>query len=138
MNRLEKVMYTAKVHTTGGRAGKARSSDGHLEVALSRPGGPGTGTNPEQLFAAGWSACSESAMEVAARNLKIVLPADHAVDAEIDLEPEVGAYSLAARLYVSLPGMERATAERLIEATHQVSPYSRATHGNIAAETTLV
>jgi Ohr subfamily peroxiredoxin len=138
MNRLEKVLYTAKAHTTGGRAGRSRSSDGRLEVTLSRPGGPGAGTNPEQLFAAGWSACFESAMEFVAHNLNITLPADHAVDAEIDLGPEEGAFSLAARLYVSLPGMERATAERLIEATHQVCPYSRATHGNIAVETTLV
>ena len=138
MNRLEKVLYTAKVHTTGGRAGMSRSSDGRLEVTLSRPGGPGTGTNPEQLFAAGWSACFESAMEFVAHNLKITLPAGHAVDAELDLGPEGGAFSVAARLYVSLPGMERATAERLIEATHQVCPYSRATHGNVAVETTLV
>jgi lipoyl-dependent peroxiredoxin len=113
MNRLEKVLYTAKAHTTGGRDGMSRSSDGCLEVRLSRPGGAGTGTNPEQLFAAGWSACFESAMEFAARNMKITLPADHAVDAEIDLGPEGGAFSLAARLYVSLPGMERATAQRL-------------------------
>ena len=83
MNRLEKVPYTAKAHTTGGRAGMSRSSDGRLEIMLSRPGSPGTGTNPEQLFAAGWSACFDSAMEFAARNMKITLPADHAVDAEI-------------------------------------------------------
>jgi osmotically inducible protein OsmC len=138
MNRLEKVLYTAKAHTTGGRAGKSRSSDGRLDVRLSRPGSPGEGTNPEQLFAAGWSACFESAMEFVARTMKITLPSDHAVDAEIDLGPEGGAFSLAARLYVSLPGMERAAAQRLIEATHQVCPYSRATHGNIAVETTLV
>jgi lipoyl-dependent peroxiredoxin len=138
MNRLEKVLYTAKSHTTGGRAGMSRSSDGRLHVKLSRPGSSGTGTNPEQLFAAGWSACFESAMEFAAHNMKITLPADHAVDAEIDLGPEGGAFSLAARLYVSLPGMERETAQRLIEATHQVCPYSRATHGNISVETTLV
>ena len=138
MNRLEKVLYTARVHTTGGRAGMSRSSDGHLEVKLSRPGSPGTGTNPEQLFAAGWSACFESAMEFVARTMKITLPADHAVDAEIDLGPEGSAFSLATRLYVSLPGMDRATAERLVEATHQVCPYSRATQGNIAVQTTLV
>ena len=138
MNQLEKVLYTAKTHTTGGRTGKSRSSDGRLDITLSRPGGPGTGTNPEQLFAAGWSACFESAMEHVARNMKITLPADYAVDAEIDLGPEGGGFGIAARLTVSLPGMERATAERLIEATHQVCPYSRATHGNIAIETTLV
>ena len=138
MNRLEKVLYTAKVHTTGGRAGLSRSSDGRLEVKLSRPGSPGTGTNPEQLFAAGWSACFESAMEFAAGKMKITLPADRAVEAEVDLGPEGGAFSLAARLCVSLPGMERATAQRLVEAAHQVCPYSRATHGNIAVQTTLV
>jgi Ohr subfamily peroxiredoxin len=135
MNRLEKVLYTAKVHTTGGRAGKSRSSDGRLDVKLSRPGSPGTGTNPEQLFAAGWSACFESAMEFAARNMKITLPANHAIDAEIDLFPEAGGFGLAARFYVSLPGMERATAQQLMEATHQMCPYSRATHGNIVVET---
>jgi Ohr subfamily peroxiredoxin len=133
------VLYTAKVHTTGGRAGGSRSSDGRLEVRLSRSGSPGTGTNPEQLrLAAGWSACFESAMELAARNMKITLTADHAVDAKIDLGPEGDAFSLAARLYVSLPGMQRATAQRLVEAAHQLCPYSRATHGNIAVETTLV
>jgi osmotically inducible protein OsmC len=99
---------------------------------------PGFFTKPEQLFAAGWSACFESAMEFATRNMKITLPADHAVEAEIDLGPEGGAFSLAARLDVSLPGMERATAQRLIEAIHLACPYSRATHGNIAIETTLV
>src|SRR6476661_6224964 len=108
MNRLEKVLYTAKAHTTGGRAGVSRSSDGRLEVMLSRPGSTGTGSNPEQLLAAGWSACFESAMEFAARNMKITLPTEDAVDAEIDLGPEGGAFSLAARVYVSLPRMERA------------------------------
>src|SRR5476649_854660 len=113
MNRLEKVLYTAKAHTTGGRSGISHSSDGRLEVKLSRPGSPDTGTNPEQLFAAGWSACFDSAMEFAARNMKITLLADHAVDAEIDLGPEGGGFSLAARLYVSLPGMERETAQQI-------------------------
>jgi osmotically inducible protein OsmC len=138
MSGLEKVLYTAKAHTTGGRTGASRSSDGRLEVTLSRPGGPGTGTNPEQLFAAGWSACFQSAMEFVARSMKITLPPDNAVDAEIDLGPDGGGFGIAARLYVSLPGMERATAERLVEATHKVCPYSRATHGNIAVETTVL
>src|SRR3977135_193089 len=88
MNRLEKVLYTAKAHTTGGRTGMSRSSDGRLEVKLARPGSPGTGTNPEQLFAAGWSACFDSAMEFAARRMKIQLPADPEVDAESDLVHE--------------------------------------------------
>src|SRR6201984_2192735 len=115
MNLLEKVLYTAKAHTTGGRSGMSRSSDGRLEVRLSRPGSPGTGTNPEQLFAAGWSACFGSAMEFAARNMKITLPPDHAVDAEIDLGPEGGAFSLAARPYLGLPGREGSAARRPVE-----------------------
>src|SRR6476661_4624243 len=129
-----------ELRKASGRPGLFMKEDvmNRLEVRLSRPGSPGTGTNPEQLFAAGWSACFESAMEFAARNMKITLPTDHAVDAEIDLSPEGGAFSLAARLYVSLPGMEHGTAQRLVEAAHEVCPYSRATHGNIAVETTLV
>jgi Ohr subfamily peroxiredoxin len=139
--RPTKIMYVAEATAHGGRDGYVTSLDGQIELKVAMPpelGGDGNGTNPEQLFAAGWSACFESAMEFAARNMKITLPADHAVDAEIDLGPEGGAFSLAARLYVSLPGMERATAQRLVEAAHQVCPYSRATHGNIAVETTLV
>jgi Ohr subfamily peroxiredoxin len=89
MNRLEKLLYTARVHASGGRAGASRSSDGRLEVRLSRPGRPGTSTNPEQLLAAGWSACFESAMEFAAGNMKITLPADPAVDAETHLLAQV-------------------------------------------------
>src|SRR5216683_2428795 len=118
MTHLEKVLYTAKTHTTGGRAGASRSSDGRLDVKLSRPGTPGIGTNPEQLFAAGWSACFESAMELAARDMKVALPADLAIDAEVDLGPTEGAYGLAARLNVSLPGMEREVARRVLEAAH--------------------
>ena len=138
-----KTLYTAVATANDhGRAGHTRTDDGKVDFDLSVPkelgGDGGPGTNPEQLFAAGWSACFDSAMEFAARTMKITLPADHAVDAEIDLGPEAGAFSLAARLYVSLPGMERATAQRLVEAAHQVCPYSRATHGNIAVETTLV
>jgi lipoyl-dependent peroxiredoxin len=92
-NRLERVLYTAKVHTTGGRTGMSRSSDGRLEVRPSRPGSLGSGSNLEQLCAAGWSACFESAMEFATRNMRITLPADHTVVAEIDLGPERGAPS---------------------------------------------
>src|SRR5258708_19678694 len=103
MNLLEKVLYTAKVHTTGGRAGMSRSSDGRLEVRLSRPCSPGTGTNPEQLFAAGWSACFQPALEFPARNMTITLPADHPDAAEIDLDPEGGAFSLAPHLSMLLP-----------------------------------
>ena len=138
MSQLDKVLYTAKTHTTGGREGASRSSDGRLEVRLSRPGAPGDGTNPEQLFAAGWSACFLSAMQVVAGRQKITLPADAAVDAEVDLGPVGDAYGVAVRLNVSLPGTGRDVAERLIEATHLVCPYSRATHGNIEVATRLV
>ncbi len=86
MTQLEKVLYTAKTHTTGGRDGAARSSDGRLEVKLSTPGTAGSGTNPEQLFAAGWSACFLSAMGLAASKMKVALPAERAVDTEVDLE----------------------------------------------------
>jgi lipoyl-dependent peroxiredoxin len=138
MSQLDKVLYTAKTHTTGGREGASRSLDGRLDVKLSRPGAAGTGTNPEQLFAAGWSACFLSAMQVVAGRMKIALPADTAVDAEVDLGPVGDAYGVAARLDVSLPGLEHDVAERLIEATHEVCPYSRATRGNIDIATRLV
>jgi Ohr subfamily peroxiredoxin len=138
MSQLDKVLYTAKTHTTGGREGASRSLDGRLDVKLSRPGAAGTGTNPEQLFAAGWSACFLSAMQVVAGRMKIALPADAAVDAEVDLGPVGDAYEVAARLDVSLPGLEHDVAERLIEATHLVCPYSRATRGNIEVATRLV
>ena len=138
MSQLDKILYTAKTHTTGGREGASRSLDGRLDVKLSRPGAAGTGTNPEQLFAAGWSACFLSAMQVVAGRMKIALPADVAVDAEVDLGPVGDAYGVAARLDVSLPGLEHDVALRLIEATHEVCPYSRATRGNIDIATRLV
>jgi lipoyl-dependent peroxiredoxin len=138
MSRPEKVIYTAKVHTTGGRTGASRSDDGRLEVKLSRPGRSGAGTNPEQLFAAGWSACYESAMELVAKRMKIALPTDLAIDAEVDLGPNGDAYDVAVRLNVSLPGLEPAMARRLVEATHDVCPYSRATQGNTDVVTNLV
>src|SRR5580692_3829646 len=100
MKKPDQVLYTAKVHTTGGREGAARSSDGRLDIMLSSPVSPGSGTNPEQLFAAGWSACFEGAMGLAARKLKITLPTDLAIDAEVDLCMADGAYFLQARLNV--------------------------------------
>ncbi len=139
MIQLEKVLYTAKTHTTGGRDGGAsRTPDGRLEVKLSIPGGPGSGTNPEQLFATGWSACYLSAIKLIAGKMKVALPAEVAIDAEVDLGPAGAGYALAARLNVGLPGVDREVAERLLEAAHEVCPYSRATHGNIAVTTTLV
>lgn len=105
MAQFEKVVYTAKAHTTGGRDGASRTSDGRLDVKLSMPGAPGNGTNPEELFAAGWSACFLSAIKVVALRTKVAVPADAAIDAEVDLGTSHGAYGLAARLNVSLPGM---------------------------------
>ncbi len=132
-----KVLYTGKTRTTGGRDGAARSSDGRLDVALSSPGSSGAGTNPEQLFAAGWSACFIGALGLAAGARKLRLPADTAVDAEVDLANTDGAYFLQARLNVSLPGIEREVAEALVEAAHQTCPYSKATRGNIAVVITI-
>jgi osmotically inducible protein OsmC len=131
MTKPEKILFTAEVHTTGGRNGAARSSDGRLDIKLSPPGSPGTGTNPEELFAAGWSACFEGAMGIAARKMKIALPADLAIDAEVDLCQSEGAYYLQARLNVNLPGLERDVAKALTDAAHQTCPYSKATRGNV-------
>jgi lipoyl-dependent peroxiredoxin len=136
---VEKVIYTAKTRTTGGRdGGSSRSSDGRLDIKLSVPGTPGTGTNPEQLFAAGWSACFEGAMGLVARKMKIAMPADAAIDAEVDLNMADGAYSLRVRFNVSLPGLDRATAQALVDGAHQTCPYSKATRGNIDIAFNLV
>ena len=130
--KLEKVLYTAHTHTTGGREnGAGRSNDGHLDVKLSSPGTSGTGTNPEQMFAIGYSACFIGAMKAVAGKMKVTVPADVAIDAEVDLGPIPNAFGIAARLKISLPGMERAAAEALVQAAHQVCPYSNATRGNI-------
>ena len=129
---LDKVLYTAKTHTTGGRdSGASTTDDNRLAVKLSAPGTPGTGTNPEQLFAAGWSACFLSAIKLIAGKKRVALPADVAIDAEVDLGLTQGAFGLAARLNVHLPGLDRQEAQALVDAAHHVCPYSRATRGNI-------
>ena len=138
MSQLEKVIYTAKTHTTGGRDGASRTSDGRLDVKLSTPGTPASGTNPEQLFAAGWSACFMSAIGLAAAKKKITLPADRAIDAEVDLGTGEGGYVLRARLNVSLPGLDREIAQALVDTAHQTCPYSKATRGNIEVTINLV
>jgi osmotically inducible protein OsmC len=138
MAQLDKVLYTGKTHTTGGRDGASRSSDGRLDIKLSTPGTSGAGTNPEQMFAAGWSACFIGAMGLAAAGRKIALPADTAVDAEVDLGTTDGAYFLRARLNVSLPGVDREIAEALVKAAHRTCPYSKATRGNVDVSITLV
>lgn len=138
MTPLDKVLYTAKTHTTGGRDGAARSSDGRLDIKLSTPGTAATGTNPEQLFAAGWSACFIGALGLAASQKKVALPPDRAVDAEVDLGMTDGGYLLRARLNVSLPGLDREVAQALVDAAHQTCPYSKATRGNIDVTINLV
>jgi len=135
---MSKVLYTGKTHTTGGREGQSRSADGRLDIKLSSPGSAGEGTNPEQLFAAGWSACFIGAMGLAAAAKKIALPKDVAVDAEVDLVNADGAYLLAARLNVSLPGLDRDIAQAIVDAAHQTCPYSKLARGNIDVEINLV
>src|SRR3984893_2709557 len=135
-----KFRYTAKTHTSGGRrGGVSHSDDGRLDVKFSAPGVPGTGTNPEQLFAAGWSACFISAMGLVANRMKVTLPADVAIDAEIDLCHSGDVYFLRARLNVSLPGLEREVAQAIVDATHgETCAHSNATRGNIEVTLNLV
>jgi osmotically inducible protein OsmC len=137
--QLTKVLYTGKTHTIGGRdGGSAISSDGRLDVKLSSPGTPGTGTNPEQLFAAGWSGCFMSAMKIAAAKMKVRFPGDAAVDAEVDLAQTGEEYHLQARLNISLPGLEHEVAQALADAGHQTCLYSKATRGNINVEINVI
>lgn len=134
-----KVLYTAKTHTTGGREhGISKSTDGRLDIKLSTPGSSGGGTNPEQLFAAGWSACFEGALGIAARKKRIVLPADMAIDAEVDLCSDEGGYYLQGRLNISLPGLETEVAQALADEAHQTCPYSKAIRGNVDVSINLV
>jgi len=137
MTQIDKVLYIGKTHTTGGRDGFARSSDGALDIKLSPPGSTKAGTNPEQLFAAGWSACFLGALGIAAGKRKIRLPAEAAIDAEVDLGMVGDGYGLRARLNVSLPGIDPEVARLLVEEAHQTCPYSKATRGNIAVELNL-
>ena len=138
---LDKVLYTATATATGGRTGSAESSDGVLKVTLSTPkelgGAGGPGTNPEQLFAAGYSACFIGALKAVGGMQKIAIPQDVAVDAEVDLGPITGGYGIAVRMTVHLPGMDRAAAQALVDAAHKVCPYSNATRGNIDMTLTL-
>lgn len=138
MPRIERVLYTAKTHTTGGRDGASRSSDGRLDIKLSPGTGTGAGTNPEQMLAAGWSACFIGAMALAAKTMDVALPSDTVVDAEIDLGKTGDAYLLQARLNVSLPGIERKVAQSLANMAHETCPYSKATRGNIDVVITVV
>jgi len=138
MATLEKVLYTAHAHTTGGRDGASRTNDGRLDVQLSSPGTSGQGTNPEQLFAAGYSACFIGAIKAVAGKQKLALPDGLSIDAEVDLGPIPNAYGIAARLTVNLPGMDKAAAEKLVHDADLVCPYSNATRGNIDKTLTVV
>ena len=137
MAQLDKVLYTAHAHTIGGREGASRTDDGRLDIQLTSPGGAGKGTNPEQLFAAGYSACFIGAMKAVAPRQNVTLPADLSVDAEVDLGPVGEVFGIAVRMKISLPGMDKAAAQQLVDAAHKVCPYSNATRGNIDVTLTL-
>ena len=132
---IEKVLYTAHAKASGGRDGRAVSSDGVLDVKLATPrelgGGGGAGTNPEQLFAAGYSACFIGAMKFVAGRDKIQIPADVSIDGSVGIGPIPNGFGIEVTLTVSLPGMPRAEAEALVQKAHMVCPYSNATRGNI-------
>jgi lipoyl-dependent peroxiredoxin len=139
MSRITKVAYTARTETTGGRDnGASRSSDGLLDIRLSTPGSARIGTNPEQLFAAGWSASFATAIALAARNRKIVLPAKVRIDAEVDLNRGDGGYFLSTRLNVRIPDLERNVAKDLVDEAEGICPYSKATRGNIEVAINLI
>jgi lipoyl-dependent peroxiredoxin len=140
MDKIDKVLYTAKTHTTGGRDGQAVSDDGLLNVKLAPPpglGGKGGATNPEQLFAAGYSACFMGALKHVAAQKKVAVPADASIDASVDLGPIPQGFGIAVQMKVSLPGLDRAVAQDLVDAAHVVCPYSNATRGNIDMKLSL-
>jgi Ohr subfamily peroxiredoxin len=132
---LDKVLYTARATATGGRAGSATSDDGRLNVTLSVPKGlggeDGAGTNPEQLFAAGYAACFMGAMKFVAGQQKLALPADTAIASEVGIGPIPTGFGIQVTLNISVPGVARDTAEAIVQAAHIVCPYSNATRGNI-------
>ena len=138
--KLDKVLYTAHAKATGGRDGRAVSSDGRIDVVLKPPkemGGTGEGVNPEQLFAAGYSACFIGAIKFVAGQEKIAVPADTSIDGSVGIGPIPGGFGLQVELKVSLPGVDRAVAQSLIEKAHKVCPYSNATRGNIEVTLSL-
>lgn len=142
MNKLDKVLYTAKATSTGGREGSSKSDDGRLEVGLSTPkalgGNDGQGTNPEQLFAAGYSACFIGAMKFVAMNEKIKLPDDLSIQAEVGIGPIPQGFGIRAKLTINAPGMDKNLVSSLVEKAHHVCPYSNATRGNIEVDLAVV
>ncbi|MFN4116009.1 MAG: organic hydroperoxide resistance protein [Inhella sp.] len=139
---LDKVLYTAYATAAGGREGKAASNDGRLTVGLSTPkelgGAGGDGTNPEQLFAAGYAACFIGAMKAVGGKMKIAVPVDVSIDSEVGIGPIPAGFGIQVVLNIKLPGLDRAVAEQLVAAAHQVCPYSNATRGNIDVTLNLV
>lgn len=138
---IEKVLYTAHATSTGGREGTSKSSDGVLDLRLTTPkelGGNGaTGTNPEQLFAAGYSACFIGAMKHVAMLQKVALPADTSIDASVGIGPIPAGFGIQVAMTITIPGMDRAVAEKLVQTAHGVCPYSNATRGNIDVTLTV-
>lgn len=140
VTKVEKVVYKAHATSTGGRDGITRSSDGLLDVKLSVPkemGGAGGGVNPEQLFAAGYSACFIGAMKFVAGMQKVALPADTSIDATVGIGQIPAGFGIEVQMSVTIPGMDRAAAQALVDKAHQVCPYSNATRGNIDVTITL-
>lgn len=139
---LDQVLYTAHATSTGGRDGRSVSSDKALDVKLATPrelgGAGGEGTNPEQLFAAGYSACFLGALKFVAGKEKIAFPADASIDAAVGIGPLPTGFGIQAELKISLPGLPREQAEALVQKAHQVCPYSNATRGNIDVTLTVV
>jgi lipoyl-dependent peroxiredoxin len=142
---IDTALYTAQCTSTGGRAGTTKSSDGRISLNLSTPkglgGDDGPGTNPEQLFASGYSACFIGAMKAVAARQKISLPAEVSITADVAIGPmtgKAGAFSVTVAMKISIPGMDRAAAEALVKAAHEVCPYSNATRGNLDVSLTVV
>jgi len=138
MSKIDKVLYTGKTHTTGGRDGASRSSDGRLDIKLSPPGSNGAGTNPEQLFAAGYAACFLGSMKFVAAQQKMTLPAEASVTAAVGIGLIPSGFGIEAELWIRLPGLAIEDAQALVEQAHIVCPYSNATHGNIDVRLNLV
>lgn len=138
---IEKVLYVAHAHATGGREGQAASSDKHLDVKLSTPtelgGAGGSGTNPEQLFAAGYSACFLGALKLVASQEKVTLPATTSINGSVGIGPIPTGFGIEVELKISVPGLDRAVAEKLVQKAHIVCPYSNATRGNIDVTLTV-
>ncbi|RZL41794.1 MAG: organic hydroperoxide resistance protein [Variovorax sp.] len=137
---LEKVLYTAEATAIGGREGTGKSSDGALDVKLSAPGSNKPGTNPEQLFAVGYAACFVGALKAVSSKIGIKVPDDVSIDSKVSLGPIKGgaAYGIAVKLAVNLPGLDDAQKKQLVDAAHEVCPYSNATRGNIDVDLSIV